>query len=218
MSMKDLGLLGAHIIETYPEYYAVFSQTEYNYKNRSPANANNRNPLLKLGIGADGLKTGHTQEAGFGIIGSVKQGERRIIFAMNGLASDKERAEEAERVASWSFRQFSMKTVARAGTRIATADVYMGDAANVGLVPATDLRLLLPALSTDGVTADVVYNGPLSAPIAKGTKVADLVVHVPGLPDGRVDLVAEADVGTGGFLTRLLTAAEQLRARYLSGV
>ncbi|MEO6301253.1 MAG: D-alanyl-D-alanine carboxypeptidase family protein [Paracoccaceae bacterium] len=218
MSMKDLGLLGAHIIETYPEYYAVFSQTEYNYKDRAPANANNRNPLLKLGIGADGLKTGHTEEAGYGIIGSVKQGDRRIIFAMNGLTSDKERAAEAESVANWAFRQFSLKTVAKAGTQIAEAQVFMGDADTVGLVPATDLRLLLPALATDGITADVVFNGPLQAPIAKGAKLADLVVHIPGLPDGHVDLVAGADVGPAGFVTRLLTAAEQLRARYLSGV
>lgn len=218
MSMKDLGLLGAHIIETYPEYYGVFSQTDFNYKGRAPANANNRNPLLKLGIGADGLKTGHTEEAGYGIIGSVKQGERRIIFAMNGLTSEKERAEEAERIANWAFRQFSLKTVAKAGTRIAEADVYMGASAKVGLVPAADLRLLLPALATDGVQAEVVYQGPVAAPVAKGAKLADLVIRIPDLPDARVELIAETDVGPAGFLSRLMTAAEQLRARYLSGV
>ncbi len=215
MSMKDLGLLGAHIIETYPDLYPVFSQTEYNYKNRAPANANNRNPLLKLNIGADGLKTGHTEEAGYGIIGSVKQGDRRIIFAITGLTSDKERAQEAERIASWAFRQFSMKTVVKAGTRVAQADVFMGDAATVGLVPASDLRLLLPALAQDGVSADVLYTGPLQAPIAKGSKLADLVIHIPDLPDAHVDLVAETDVAAGGFMTRLMTAAGQLRARYL---
>jgi serine-type D-Ala-D-Ala carboxypeptidase (penicillin-binding protein 5/6) len=215
MSMKDLGLLGAHIIETFPDLYPVFAQTEYNYKDRAPANANNRNPLLKLNIGADGLKTGHTEEAGYGIVGSVKQGDRRIIFALNGLTSDKERAEEAERIASWAFRQFSMKTVVKAGVRVALAEVFMGDAEQVGLVPASDLRLLLPALAQDGVAAEVVYTGPLKAPIAKGAKLADLIIHIPDLPDAHVDLVAENDVATGGFVTRLMTAANQLRARYL---
>ena len=217
MSMRDLGLLGAHIIETYPDFYKVFSQTEYNYKNRSPANANNRNPLLKLNIGADGLKTGHTDEAGYGIVGSVKQSDRRIIFALTGLASEKDRADEAERIASWAFRQFSLKTVAKSGTRIAEASVFMGDAPTVGLVPATDLRLLLPAMAQDGIQAEVVYTGPLHAPIVKGAKVADLVVHIPGLPDGHVDLVAETDVKPAGFVTRVMTAAGQLRAKYLGG-
>ncbi len=218
MSMRDLGLLGAHLIETFPELYPVFSQTEYNYKGRAPANANNRNPLLKLNIGADGLKTGHTEEAGYGMVGSVKQGERRIIFAFNGLTTDKQRADEAERITSWAFRQFTLKTVIKAGARVAEADVFMGSAAKVGLVPATDLRLLLPALSQGGIAAEVVYTGPLQAPIAKGTKLADLVIHIPDMPDAHVDLIAESDVQQAGFLARLLTAAEQLRGHYLSGV
>ena len=218
MSMKDLGLLAQRLIEEFPEYYPIFSQTEFNYKDRAPANANNRNPLLKLGIGADGLKTGHTEESGYGMVGSVVQGERRIIFAISGMASEQERAEEAERIATWAFRQFSLKTVAKAGTRLAEAEVFMGAEASVGLVPATDLRLLVPALAQDGLTAEVVYTGPLAAPIAKGDAVATLVITLPGLPDQSVPLVAEADVGKGGFLTRLSVAATQLRARYLPGV
>ena len=215
MSMKDLGVLGTHLIETYPELYLYFSETEFNYKGRAPANANNRNPLLKLNIGADGLKTGHTQEAGYGMVGSVKQGERRIIFAFSGMTSDKDRASEAERIATWAFRQFALKTVTKAGTHVAEAEVFMGDAAKVGLAPATDLRVLLPALAQDGLSAEVVYTSPIKAPVAKGTKLADLIVHIPGLPDARVDLVAESDIGPAGFVDRLLTAANQLRARYL---
>ena len=215
MSMKDLGLLARRLIEEFPEYYPVFAETEFNYKNRAPANANNRNPLLKLGIGADGLKTGHTSEAGYGLVGSVKQGERRIIFAFAGTASDKERAEEAEKIASWAFRQFALKTVAKAGTRLAEAPVHMGDAETVGLVPAEDLRMLLPALAQDGLKAEVVYQGPIAAPIAKGTELAELVVTVPGMPEHRVPLVAETDVGKGGFVVRLKTAAKVLQARYL---
>ncbi len=215
MSMKDLGVLGTHLIETYPDLYPVFAETEFNYKGRAPANANNRNPLLKLNIGADGLKTGHTRESGFGMVGSVKQGERRIIFAFNGTASDKDRASEAERIATWAFRQFALKTVAKAGVQVAEAEVFLGDAERVGLVPASDLRVLLPALVQDGLQAEVVYASPIQAPITKGRKLADLIVHIPGLPDARVDLVAEADVAPVGFVGRLLTAASLLRQRYL---
>ena len=217
MSMKDLGVLGTHLIETYPELYKVFSETEFNYKGRAPANANNRNPLLKLNIGADGLKTGHTKEAGYGMIGSVKQGERRIIFAFSGMTSDKDRASEAERIATWAFRQFALKTVAKSGAIVAEAEVFLGDAARVGLAPATDLRVLLPALAQDGLSAEVVYTGPILAPVVKGSKLADLIVHIPGLPDARIDLVAQSDVGPAGFVDRLMTAANQLRARYLGG-
>jgi serine-type D-Ala-D-Ala carboxypeptidase (penicillin-binding protein 5/6) len=217
MTMKDLGILGTHLIETYPDLYPVFSETEFNYKGRAPANANNRNPLLKLNIGADGLKTGHTQEAGYGMVGSVKQGDRRIIFAFSGMTSDKDRAAEAERIATWAFRQFALKTVAKAGVHLAEAEVFMGDPASVGLAPAGDLRVLLPALAQDGLQADVVYTSPIRAPVTKGTKLADLIVHIPGLPDARVDLVAEADIAPAGFVTRLMTAANHLRARYLGG-
>jgi len=216
MSMKDLGLLSVRLIEQFPDLYPVFSETEFNYKNRAPANAHNRNPLLELNIGADGLKTGHTEEAGFGMVGSVKQGERRIVFAISGMASAKERAEEAERIATWAFREFALKTVAKAGVQVATANVFMGDASTVGLVPAEDIRLLVPALAHDGLSAQVVYTGPISAPIAKGAEVAQLVISVPGLPDHQEPLVAETDVAKGGFVTRLLTAADVLRAKYMA--
>lgn len=214
MSMHDLAMLSVHIINTYPDLYPVFAQTEYNYKNRAPANANNRNPLLALNIGADGLKTGHTTEAGYGMVGSVKQGERRIVFAFNGVTSEKDRATEAEQIANWAFRQFALKTVARAGTEVAQAQVFLGSAATVGLVSAQDLRLLIPAGASDEVAADVVYSGPIKAPIAKGTKLADLVIHLPGLSDQHVDLLAASDVGKAGFVDHLLVAVAQLRAQY----
>lgn len=215
MSMRDLGILAQHLIEDFPEYYPIFAETEFNYKDRAPANARNRNPLLELGVGADGLKTGHTQEAGYGLVGSAKQGDRRVIFVITGLATEQARAEEAERIVSWAFRQFSEKTVARPGVRIAEAEVHLGDADTVGLVPAAEVRLLVPALVQDSVTAEVVYNGPLTAPIAQGTAVAELIVHVPDLPDRRFPLVAETDIGTAGFVKRLTTAAGALYSRYL---
>ena len=215
MSMRDLGILGKRLIEDFPDYYPIFAQTEYSYKGRSPDNRFNRNPLLDLGIGADGLKTGHTSEAGYGLVGSAKQGDRRIIFAITGLPSDKARAEEAERIVGWAFRQFSEKTVAKSGTRVAEAEVHLGDADMVGLVPAEDVKLLVPALVQDSVTAEVVYNGPLLAPVAKGSAVAELIIHAPDLPDRRVPLVAEADVGTAGFLKRVTTAGRVLYGQYL---
>jgi serine-type D-Ala-D-Ala carboxypeptidase (penicillin-binding protein 5/6) len=215
MSMRDLGILAQHLIEDFPDYYTIFAETEYNYKNRAPDNRFNRNPLLKLGIGSDGLKTGHTQEAGYGLVGSAKQGNRRVIFAITGLPSDKARAEEAERIVAWAFRQFSEKTVAKTGLRVAEAEVHLGDADTVGLVPAEDVRLLVPALVQGGMTAEVVYKGPLIAPVRAGTPVAELIVHVPDLPDRRIPLVAETDVGKAGFLRRVTTAGWSLYGRYL---
>ena len=215
MSMRDLGILAQRLIEVFPEYYPVFSQTEYNYKDRAPDNRHNRNPLLKMGIGADGLKTGHTTEAGYGLVGSAVQGNRRIIFAITGLPSDTARAEESDRIVGWAFRQFTEKTVARAGVRVAEAEVFMGEAATVGLVPAEDLALLVPALVQDKVEAEVVYKGPLIAPVEAGMPVAELIIHVPDLPDHRVQLVAETAVAKAGFLRRLTTAAGALYDRYL---
>ena len=215
MSMRDLGILARHLIEDFPEYYPIFAETEFNYKDRAPANARNRNPLLELGVGADGLKTGHTQEAGYGLVGSARQGDRRVIFVITGLESEAARAEESERIVAWAFRQFAERTVARAGQRLAEAEVHLGDAEVVGLVPSEDIALLLPALVQDGVTAEVVYNGPLAAPITKGTAVAELIVQLPDMPDRRFPLVAEADVGTAGFGKRLMLAAEVLYSRYL---
>lgn len=214
MSMKDLGVLAVRLIEEFPEYYPIFAQTEFNYADRAPDNRFNRNPLLKLNIGADGLKTGHTSEAGYGLVGSARQGDRRVVFAITGLASEKDRAEEAERIVNWAFRQFSMKTVVKAGERVAEAEVWLGAADRVGLVPAADVARLVPALVQEKMTAEVVYTGPLKAPVTQGTEVAQLVLHIPGMEDARVPLVTEADVPAGGFLKRVTTAAEVLRARF----
>ena len=214
MSMRDLGMLSAHIISTYPELYVRFADTEFNYKDRALANADNRNPILGVVSGADGLKTGHTTEAGFGMVGSVKQGDRRIVFAFSGLTSKEDRAKEAEAIANWAFRQFSLKTVVKEGLEVAQAPVFLGDGETVGLVAAQNLRLLLPAGAASSVAGDVVYTGPIKAPIAKGTKLGELIVHIPDLGDQRVDLLAAADVGPAGFSSRLSVAVAYLRAKY----
>ena len=214
MSMRDLGIISRRLIEEFPEYYKIFAETEFNYADRSEANRFNRNPLLKLNIGADGLKTGHTSEAGFGLAGSAAQGNRRVIFVITGLESDAARAEEAERIVNWAFRQFVQKTVAKAGQRVAEAEVWLGNAETVGLVPAADVSLLVPALVQEGVTAEVIYTGPLAAPLAAGQQVAELIVHVPDLPDARIPLVTETAVDRAGFLGRLGTAANVLYSRF----
>lgn len=215
MSMKDLGILAGHIIKDYPTYYPLFSEQEFAFDGRVPANTQNRNPILSLGIGADGLKTGHTSEAGYGLVGSAKQGDRRIIFVITGLTSPQERAEEAEKIVNWAFRQFAQKDVAKAGTKLADAEVWMGDQPTVGLTVADDLSMLVPVMSTSkGVTAEVVFDGPIAAPIAKGQQLGELVISLEGLPPTRLPLVADRDVAKGGFNTRVRTAALVLWDRF----
>ena len=205
MSVKDLAILADHIISDFPEYYPLFSEETFEFDGRAPSNVNNRNPLLKLDIGADGLKTGHTQEAGYGLVGSAQQGDRRVIFVLSGLESTARRAEEAEAVVNWSFRNFVEREVATAETPIAQAKVWMGAQKTVGLVPEGDLTLLFPVLGDQNVPAEVVYQGPVNAPIRKGQQLAELVVKPEGLPEIRRPLYASQDVPLGGFLVRLMT-------------
>jgi D-alanyl-D-alanine carboxypeptidase (penicillin-binding protein 5/6) len=133
-----------------------------------------------------------------------------VIFVITGLDSEAARAEESQSIVNWAFRQFVERTLARAGQRVAEAEVWMGASRMVGLVPSEDLTVLVPALVQEGVTAEVIYNGPLAAPIAAGTPVAELVVHIPDLPDRRIALVAEFDVPRAGFRARVTTAAQAL--------
>lgn len=217
MSMKDLALLARHLIVEFPDYYRYFSQTEYHYKDRAPDNRFNRNPLLRLGIGADGLKTGHTQEAGYGLVGSARQGDRRIVFVISGMTSEKERAEEAEAIVNWAFRQFTMKTTVKAGQRVAEAPVWLGSSATVGLVPAEDVNLLIPAGQRGAITATVNWTGPIPAPIAQGQKLAQMVVSRDGLSDTVIPLYAEQGVGNAGYTKRLTTAAGKVLKLVLGG-
>ncbi len=214
MSMRDLGKLATRIITKFPEYYGYFSEKEFAYDNRAPDNRHNRNPLLKLDIGADGLKTGHTQEAGYGLVGSAVQGGRRVVVVISGLPSEKARAEEGERIFNWAFRQFVRKTVVRGGTEVARAKVWLGDHDAVGLTPAEDVTLLLPALNQDELSAQVVYRSPMEAPISKGQQVAELVVQRKDLPEVRIPLVSDRDVARGGFLPRIKAALQVLYTRY----
>ncbi|NOE18376.1 D-alanyl-D-alanine carboxypeptidase [Ruegeria atlantica] len=205
MSAHDLAVLADRLITDFPEYYPLFAEEVFEFDGRAPSNARNRNPLLRLDIGADGLKTGHTQEAGYGLVGSAKQGDRRVIFVLTGLDSTGQRAEEAEAVVNWSFRNFVERTVATAETPIAEAKLWMGEKKTVGLVPEGDLNVLFPVLGTQNVEAEVVYEGPINAPVKKGQQLAELVIKPEGLPEIRRPLVAAEDIAIGGFVVRMLT-------------
>ncbi len=217
MSMRDLALLARHVIEDFPEYYPMFAETEFKFDGRAPQNTQNRNPLLALGIGADGLKTGHTQAAGYGLVGSALQGDRRIVFVLSGLDTSAQRAQEAEAIVSWAFRQFVESTVVKGGTEVLRADVWMGDAASVGLVAELDVTMLLPVLSAEEVKAEVIYDGPVQAPVSQGDTLGTLVMTPEGMTEVRVPLVAAASVARGGFVNRIKTVSGLLLTRLQQG-
>ncbi len=210
MSMRDLGILSARLITEFPEYYGYFALEEYEFDGRSPSNRFNRNPVLGLGLGADGLKTGHTEEAGYGLAGAALQGERRIVFVFTGLDSQAARRTEAESFINWGFRQFISKKVASAGDTIGTAPVWMGDHQQINIIAGSDLELLLPAVGQDAVETRIEYQTPLEAPIAEGSQVAELIVTAPDMPERRIPLVSDREVLRGGFLPRVRASASIL--------
>ena len=214
MSMRDLGLLANSIITDFPTYYPLFSERSFAFDGRVPANSQNRNPILGLGIGADGLKTGHTQEAGYGLVGSAKQGDRRIIFVITGMDSAAARAEESEKIVNWAFRQFAQRDVVRSGIRIAEADVWMGETGKVGLTVEEDLSLLVPTSNQDNVAAEAIFDSPLEAPVLAGQTVGELIITLDGLPEARVPLVTQSAVAVGGFETKMRMAAQVLMNRF----
>lgn len=217
MSMRDLAILANRLISEFPEYYGYFGETEFGFDGRAPDNRFNRNPLLSLGLGADGLKTGHTNEAGYGLVGSARQGNRRVILVISGLQSQAERRQEAESVINWAFRQFVQKTVLPKGERLAEAQVWMGTQSSIGLILPSDANLLMPALAQDKLDARVEYNAPIEAPIEEGQELGRLVVTLPDLPQVSLPLVAERAVERGGFFPRLRAAALVLLTRFGAG-
>ena len=210
MSMRDLATLTVHLLDDFPQFYPMFAEREFAFDGRAPANSRNRNPLLGLGIGADGLKTGHTQEAGYGLVGSAVQGDRRVIFVLSGMDSVADRAIESEKVVNWAFRQFLDRKVADQGVVLAQADVWLGSADSVGLVAPEDVQVLLPVPLADQLNARVEFSGPIQAPISKGQEIGTLVIPREGLADFRTPLVADADVGVAGVLPRLRTSVQVL--------
>ena len=210
MSMRDLALLADLLITEFPEFYPMFAENEFLFDGRAKSNIHNRNPLLGLGIGADGLKTGHTDEAGYGIVSSAKQGERRIIFVLSGLDTARDRAEQSEAIINWAFRQFTKHQIAEADSVIASADVWMGAKRQVGLTTGRDLAILRPVFGDQSLVAEVVYQGPIEAPIKRGSVIAQLVLTTKGLPQQYIPLLAAEDVAVGGLFERVVTSARVL--------
>lgn len=218
MSAADLGKLAERLIVDFPDLYRLFALETFEFDNRAPANVQNRNPILGLGVGADGLKTGHTQEAGYGLVGSAVQDGRRVIFVVNGLESERARAEESERILNWAFREFTMRTVIPKGETVAWAPVWLGEQRRVALTAPEGVNVLIPAGAAPGVTAEAVFDGPIEAPIAAGQRLGELVVRVPGAVESRLPLVAATDVARAGFAGRLQNAALRLGQRAVAAV
>ena len=212
MSARDLVFLAARLVREFPEYYPYFAEPSFTWEG---IDQDNRNPLLTLGIGADGLKTGHTEEAGYGLVGSAAQDDRRVVFMLTGLSSVKERAIESERLASWAFREFQREVIVSKGTVVTQADVWLGQNNVVDLVASEDLEILVPYAVRDEIAAKVVYQGPIEAPIEAGAKIAELLVKVPGLSDRTFDLVAGQAVESGGFISRVAASAHILTRKVL---
>jgi len=204
MSLRDLAILARHLLEEHGQYYPYLAEREFTWNDITQPN---RVPLLGAGLGLDGLKTGHTSEAGYALTGSAVQGDRRVIFVFSGLNSERERLEEAERIINWSFRQFAEYRVAEEGQVLAEADVWMGAHRSVPLVAPHDLDVLIPVFTEDEISARVAYDSPIAAPIAAGQELARLIVSVPGMADFELPLVAGQAVNEGGFVPRMRSAA-----------
>jgi D-alanyl-D-alanine carboxypeptidase (penicillin-binding protein 5/6) len=170
----------------------------------------NRNPILGKVAGADGLKTGHTEEAGFGFTGSAEQNGRRLIMVVAGLSSFNQRIEESVKFMDWGFRAWQTKPLLQQGQKIGEAQVQMGSAGTVGLVAPRNLAATIPAGMGQRMRAKIVYNGPLKAPIAQGAHVADLVVQADNMPELSLPLVAEDEVAEAGFFGRIWTGFKNL--------
>lgn len=208
VTARDLAKLAAATIEHHPKLYKQFySKENFTWGKTlgggNPITQGNRDPLLGRVRGADGLKTGHTEEAGYGFTGSAEQDGRRLVMVVAGLTSFNQRAEESVRFMNWGFASWRAKPIVSAGKRVETADVQLGDAATVGLVAPRALTVTVPAGTSSPMTAKVVYAGPIKAPIAKGQHIADLVIGSPETGEQRMPLVAETDVEEAGFFGRV---------------
>lgn len=215
MSARDLVTLAARIIREFPQYYGYFGEKEFKFDGRAPANSRNRNPLLKLDVGADGLKTGHTSEAGYGVVGSGVKNGRRVVLMISGLDSEEARAREAEKLMNWAFRQFIEKKILSKGDVFAQADIWLGEQRSVDLVAHEDLTLLLPASVNGGLKAEVRLQAPILAPVTEGQALGEMTISVPGMSDVSLALVAAASVEKAGFMSRLRLSASLLGQKIL---
>ncbi len=214
VTARDLAKLAEATIRDFPDlykrYYALPSFTWGTQMNGSAIDQANRDPLLGVVAGADGLKTGHTDEAGYSFVGSANQNGRRLIMVAAGFTSSNQRKDESIKFMNWGFRAWQSHPIVAKGKQIATAEVQLGSSSSVGLVAADNLAMTVPSGTAPNTNAKVVYDGPLKAPIKAGDHVADLIVTSPGMPDQRFPLVADKDVGPAGFFGRAWAGLMQL--------
>lgn len=199
MSVEDLALLSRHIIKDFPDLYHYFSEKNFVYNNIKQGN---RNPLLYTMKGADGLKTGHTEEAGFCLAASAVRGDRRLIGVMSGMESNKQRSEESERLISWGFREFNNYKLFDKGQVLASAKVWYGKDKNIDLVVDEDIVKTIHISKVDDVEAVVEFDEPIKAPVIAGTKIGELKLKIKDSEPIVLPLVAAKDVQKIGLWGR----------------
>ena len=221
MSSKDLVTLANKIREEYPSYYTIFDDLEFTWDNISQKN---RNPLLFMNLGADGLKTGYTEEAGYGLIASAKQSKRRITFVITGLKSVGQRAREAKGITTWAFKKFKLKTYFKKNSVILEAPVWRGKKESVKISATNDIQTLLASDAKESTEIQIVLKEPLVAPLKKGQKInGHLVIKTAPLAETGVkkkQLIFPIEVGEdlqrGGLANKLTTNLNTLKSKLFS--
>ncbi|WP_348933737.1 D-alanyl-D-alanine carboxypeptidase family protein [Aquabacter sp. CN5-332] len=203
-SARDMAQISRYLIRTYPGLYPMFSVPDIEW---SKVKQRNRNPLLNAGVGADGLQVAWLKDAGYHLVGSAVQNNQRLIVALMGAKSEKERLEEAKRLLEWGFHSFEHRQLFAADIELGRATVFGGEAGSVGLAARGPVMLLMPRNSQDKLVAKVTYNGPLKAPVTKGTEVAQLEISRGPLKVLELPLVTTEDVGVGSLWQRALDGA-----------
>ena len=207
VTVRDLAELARFIIKPYPQFYPYFAQHDFTW---NKIHQLNRNPLFGMGLDADGLKTGETKEAGFGLVGSAVQDDRRLIIVLAGAKSDKERADEARKILDWGFHDFQTRILFAEGQNIGSAKVFGGTAGYVPLAAPSVISLLIPRNSEQQLTARIDYTGPVAAPISKGQPIGTLKVWRGDNLALEVPLQAAEDVGRGSMSRRAMDGAAEL--------
>ena len=207
VTTRELGLLARHIIRNYPDLYPIFGEREFTW---NKIRQQNRNPLLGMGIGADGLKTGFTSDAGYGLVGSAIQNGQRLVVVVNGLKGGKERADEAKKLLDWGFRSFEQRILFAEGQTIGSAKVYGGSSGHVPLVATGLARVMLPKGGPERMIARIVYTGPVPAPIEQGQTIGALKVWRNDVVILEMPLKAAESVGKGNMPQRAFDAVTEM--------
>lgn len=212
VTMRELAFLARHIQQTYPEYYKLYSQPDFTW-NR--INQRNRNPLLRLDIGVDGLKTGFTEESGYAIVSSIERKGRRLFLAMSGMTSLRERAEEARKMLEWGLRSFERRPLFAKGEIVGEASVYGGQQSGVPVTAKDAVDIFVPITNADRLKARIVIDWPLNAPVEEGDQVATLKVWVGDTLSQETPLYAADSVVKGPLHSRALDALQELMLFWL---